>query len=105
VFVAYDHNITVDSRSDNRSDVVSSAAFEVVWRQGFDRNTFGAYVLLYVDLDGDAVCTDALDVAWWFFANNPGGAGEPVVADFDPTAEGQLPGLQGITCQMFEDGL
>ena len=105
VYVAFDQNVTVDSRSENRSDVISSGAFEVMWSQGFDRNTFGSYVLLYVDVDGNAVCDDDVDEAWWFFANNLFNEGEPAIAEFDPDPDGMTVGLDEISCDQFESGL
>jgi hypothetical protein len=90
VYVAYDQNTTVGSRSENRSDVVTSGAFEVI---------------LYVDVDGDAVCDDDVDEAWWFFVSNLSNEGEPQIGEFDPDPDGMTIGLDEITCDQFESGL
>jgi hypothetical protein len=105
VAVAYDHNITADSRSDNRYAVIRSGAFEVSWRQGFDRDTFGAYAFLYVDVNDNASCSQDVDPVWWFFANNFLGDGEPEIAEFDPGPDSRNVDLQEIDCETFEAGL
>jgi hypothetical protein len=105
VYVAYDHNLTPDSRSEARSAVVASGAFEVVWAQGFNRDTFGAYAFLFVDVDGDAACTEGPDPVWSFFVNNLFSEGEPVVVEVDLRPETTTVLLTEADCELFINGL
>ena len=100
VYVRFDHNITPDGGSSTMSAVVIGGAFEVRWAAGFDRDTFGANVFLFVDVDADMTCNIA-DTAWMFFANNdmPGGAGgSPVIVEFDPDPAGPTISLTIVDC-------
>ena len=105
VYLAFDHNLTPDSRSEERSAVVASGAFEVVWLQGFNRLTFGAYAFLFVDVDGDAACTEDVDPVWSFFVNNVSSKGEPLVVEFDPRPESTTLILTEAECEDFINGL
>jgi hypothetical protein len=71
-----------------RSAVVVNGAFEIRWEQAFDRMRFGYILLLFVDLDGDGACTQGSDPAWarHIYSNSPETG--PVVAEFDPDAQG-----------------
>jgi len=71
-----------------RSDVVTGGVFEVGWRQGFDRETFGAVVTLFVDQGSDGECTLNVDQAWSTQAQNLAPRGEPEILEFDPEAGG-----------------
>ena len=106
IYVAYDQNITIDSRSEDRSSVITNGAFEVSWSQGFDRDSFGSYAFVYVDINGDGVCSDGIDAVWWFFVTHRReDEGQPVIADFDPSPESATVGLEEIECAWFENGL
>lgn len=104
VYVAFDQNLTPDSRSEDRSAVITSGAFEVVWEQGFSRDTFGSFVFLFVDLDGDATCTEGVDPVWSFYVNNTFSEGEPLMAEFDLSPESTSASLMESDCQRFVEG-
>jgi hypothetical protein len=100
VIATFDHNFGENSRSSPRVDVVSDGAFELVWKQGFNRDSFGAYLVLFVDRDGDGWCTEGIDPAWSDFVDNDLRASQTLVHDFDPDS---LPEFTGpITCAEFD---
>lgn len=102
VIATFDHNFGPDSRSPPRSAIVTGGAFSLGWQQGFDRDSFGTYVVLFVDGNGDGWCTEGDDPAWSTFANNDTAfEDQPVVVDFDPE---HLPSAGGpITCDQFDN--
>jgi hypothetical protein len=72
-----------------RSTLVLNGSFEIRWEQAFDRMTFGYFLLLFVDLDGDGTCTQGSDPAWARqIPNDNLQGGVPVVAEFDPDDQG-----------------
>lgn len=100
VFATFDHNFGPDSRSDARADVVTNGTFELVWEEEFDRDSFGAYVVLFADRGNDATCTTDVDPAWIDFANTSSSpSGEPVIVDFDP--EEDDPNFGPFSCDDF----
>jgi hypothetical protein len=100
VFATFDFNFGPGSRSDARADVVSNGSFELVWEQEFDRNSFGAYVVLFADRGNDATCTTDVDPAWITFANTSSSpSGEPIIVDFDPEADD--PNFGPFSCDDF----
>ena len=100
VIGTFDHNSGEDSRSPPRVGVVRGGAFSLVWEQRFNRDSFGAYVVLFVDREGDGWCTEGIDPAWSDFIDNDLGADQPVVHEFDPDS---LPTFVGpITCAQFD---
>jgi hypothetical protein len=86
-----------------RSTLVLNGEFEIRWEQAFDRMTFGYFLLLFVDLDGDGTCTQGSDPAWARqIANDAPQGGSPVVAEFDPDDQGGgFP--PNVTCADLED--
>jgi hypothetical protein len=100
VIGTFDHNFGENSRSPPRVDVVSGGAFELVWKQGFNRDSFGAYLVLFVDRDGDGWCTEGIDPAWSDFVDNDLRAGQALVHDLDLDS---LPEFVGpISCAEFD---
>jgi hypothetical protein len=98
VYATFDHNFGEFSRSEPRSEVVTEGSFELLWKQGFDRDSFGVHVVLFVDREGDGFCTADVDPAWSAFVSNLSDHGTPQVVDFDPT----LVGSTGpISCEEF----
>jgi hypothetical protein len=97
VYATFDHNIWENSRSDLRSDVVTDGSFELFWAQEFYRNSFGAYVTLFVDRHGDGLCTQGADPAWAAIANNHNERGTPEICEFKPEPEAGV-----ITCEEFD---
>jgi hypothetical protein len=99
VIATYDHNVGENSRSDARAGVISNGTFELVWVEGFDRDTFGAYVVLFVDRGDDTLCTPDIDPAWVRFASYDSPLNEPVILEFDPDSDD--PSDNPLTCDEF----
>jgi hypothetical protein len=101
IIATFDHNFDENSRSAPRVGGIRSGAFTLVWEQGFNRDSFGAYITLFVDRDGDGWCSEGTDPAWADFTSNDFGADQPMVHEFDPQ---NLPDSVGpITCEEFDD--
>ena len=99
VYATFDFTTSPNTRSDARTAVISNGSFELVWEEGFDRNSFGAYVTLFVDRGNDVMCTTDVDPAWVDFLNNISPPGGPEILDFDPEEDGATFGP--ITCDEF----
>jgi len=100
VIATFDQNIVVDSRSAPRAGTITDGAFTLRWDQEFDRDSFGTYVVLFVDRDGDGWCNEGEEPAWSFFGNNDTPWGQPLVLDFDPDVDANT---DPITCAEFDD--
>jgi len=99
VYATFDFTTSPNTRSDARTAVISNGSFELVWEEGFDRDSFGAYVTLFVDRGTDVMCTTDVDPAWVDFLNNISPPGGPEILDFDPEEDGATFGP--ITCDEF----
>ncbi|HXI56049.1 MAG TPA: hypothetical protein VNO55_08320 [Polyangia bacterium] len=81
-----------------RSSVtVASGQFVVTLPRAFDRDTFGMFVRIFVDLNGDGHCTAADAGGWSVFADNSARRGQPQPVEFDPQRESLTAG----ECQYF----
>lgn len=87
--------------SDVRSGVITGGFLEIVWHNKFDRQTFGATVKLFVDLQPDGVCRDDTDPVWQAYAGNLARPGQPEIFEFDPEDAGARP--ERIICVNFAD--
>jgi hypothetical protein len=100
VIATFDQNFDQNSRSPARMDVVSDGAFTLIWKQAFNRLSYGSYLVLFVDRESDGWCTESIDPAWAGFINNGPGGEQPLVHDFDP--ESQSSPVIPITCAEFD---
>jgi hypothetical protein len=53
-----------------RQATIANGVVSMFWAGGFDSNTFGEIVELFVDRDGDGACNEGTDPAWQLFINN-----------------------------------
>lgn len=77
------HYTVVDQRTPWRPVTIRGGIASVLLAGGFDSNTFGEFVELFVDRDGNGVCSEGTDAAWELFINNTFPMDGVVRADID----------------------
>jgi hypothetical protein len=78
---------------------VHSGEVKMTWPGGYDRKTYGIFVELFVDRDGDGKCTEGNDPAWNLFLSNDFKMGA-YKATIDLAS--MFPGADPVACSSFE---
>lgn len=96
------YNTAVSVRTPWRTTTVKGGIIEAYWRGGFDSDTFGEFVDLYLDRDANSLCTDTPDSAYRLFINNtfpPDGIVRADIRFKTPATQG---GPQPLPCSQLD---